>query len=139
MDEKKIIASLQDFFAKAPHLPTKWREVIVTVAPWLALVFGILGILGSISALGLSPVAAIGGVRSGFEMFVVGIAGILSSVLGLLAFPKLRVRAYQGWRFLFFAQVINVISSVLTLDLVGAALSFLIGFYFLYEVKSHYK
>ena len=139
MDEKKIIASLQDFFAKAPHLPAKWREIIVTVVPWLALVFGILGILGSISALGLSPVAVMGGVQSGYEMFVVGIAGILSSLLGLLAFPKLRVRAYQGWRFLFFAQVINVVASVVTLDLLGAALSFLIGFYFLYEVKSHYK
>ncbi len=139
MDEKKIIASLQEFFAKAPHLPAKWREVIVTVVPWLALVFGILGILGGISALGVSPLAGIGGVRSGFEMFVIGIAGILSSVLSLLAFPKLRVRAYQGWRFLFFAQVISVLSSVLTLDLLGAVVGFLIGFYFLFEVKSHYK
>ena len=139
MDEKKMIKSLQDFFAKAPHLPAAWREVIVKVVPWLALVFGVLGILGGISALGLSPMAAVGGVRTGFDMIVVGFAAILSSVLAVMAFPKLRARAYQGWRLLLLAQVVNIVASVLTLDLVGAVLSFLIGFYFLFEVKSYYK
>lgn len=139
MDEKKIIKNLEDFFAKAPHLPAKWREVIVRVVPWLALVFGILGVLAGISALGLSPVATLGGVRNGAQLLIVGIAGIVSSALTLVAFPKLRARVYQGWRLLALAEVVNIAASVLALDFIGAILSFLIGFYFLFEIKSYYK
>lgn len=139
MDEKQIIKNLEDFFAKAPHLPKSWRDLIVKVVPWLALIFGILGILGGISALGVSPAAALGGVNNSFTLIVAGIAGIISSVLSLMAFPHLRAHAYRGWQLSAYALVVNIIASVVTLDLLGAVLGFLIGFYFLFEIKSYYK
>ncbi len=139
MDEKKMIKNLEEFFAKAPHLPAKWRETLVNVLPWLVLVFGVLGVLAGISALGVSPIAALGGVRGGAQLMLSGVALIAGSVLMLLAYSQLRVKAYKGWRLLVLGQAIYVVSQVLSFDLVGAALSFLVGFYFLFEIKSYYK
>lgn len=42
---------LVDVFAKAPHLPQNIRDILITIAPWLALIFGILGII-SLLAIG---------------------------------------------------------------------------------------
>lgn len=42
---------LVDVFAKVPHLPQNIRDILITLAPWLALIFGILGIV-SLLALG---------------------------------------------------------------------------------------
>ena len=42
---------LVDVFAKAPHLPQNIRDILITLVPWLALIFGILGIV-SLLALG---------------------------------------------------------------------------------------
>lgn len=139
MDEKKIIKNLEDFFAKAPHLSSNWRERLVRVAPWFALIFGILGVMASIAIFGLSSAATVGNAQSGYYVVVTALSGIISSVLLLVAFSKLRTREYQGWRFLLLSYTVSILSSVLTLDLVGAVLGFVIGFYFLFEIKSYYK
>lgn len=139
MDEKKLIQTLEEFFSKAPHLPAKWREVLVKIAPWLVLIFGILGVLGGLAALGVSPVATFGGVNYGTKLLIAGVFTLVSSVLMLMAFPGLKARKYQGWRLFFWSEVVSVVASIISLDLVGAVLGFLIGFYILFEIKSHYK
>lgn len=133
-----VIKQLDDVFAKAPHLPANIREILVSIAPWIALIFGILGLLAGLAAVGISPVALLGGVQSSTFILFVGILTIVSSVLMLLAFPKLQQRAYQGWMFLFWAEVASAVSALLDFN-IGSLLGILLGFYILFEIKGYYK
>ena len=144
LNEAGIIKSLEDVFAKAPHLPANVREILVKIAPWIALVFGILGVLAGLGAVGVSPVAAFGGVGNSVYVLISGVLTIIASVLMLMAFPKLQKHLYGGWRLLFWSEVVSVVSSLIGIavapgSIVGAVIGALIGFYILYEIKSYYK
>ncbi len=133
-----IVASLEKLFKGLPHLPENVREVLVKIGPWLALVFGILGILVGVGAMGVSPLALFGGVRTGMMVFVRGLLTLVLSVLMLLAYPGLSKRAYKGWIYLFWAEALSVVYAVLTVS-AGPVLGALIGLYLLFEVKRYYK
>ncbi|MBI2031692.1 MAG: hypothetical protein HYT08_03700 [Candidatus Levybacteria bacterium] len=144
---KGLTKSLDEAYAKLPALPVGIKEFIVTVAPWLALIFGILAILAGISAFGLlsvlSPFAAVSGAGQ------YAISGIISSVIllaqgvvELIAFPSLQARKIKGWNLIFLSLVLSVLSSLTTLSISGVLWSLIaaaIGYYFLYQVKSYYK
>ena len=140
----KYIDMLEDWFKKLPPLPASAKDWIVKLAPWLALIFGVLGVLGGIAATGLltvlSPFIALGG---GLGVATGGIVGavlaIVASALMIVAFPGLRDHKAQGWQMAFYSEVVSVVSSVVALNLVGAVISALIGFYILFQVKSYYK
>ena len=134
----ELVKSLDKLFKKAPHLPANARDVLVTIAPWLALIFGILGIIAGVSAIGLSPMALFGGVDAGMFVLISGVLTIVSSVLMLMAYPKLAKRHYSGWMLLFWSELVSVIPAVFALS-VGSVLGILIGFYLLFEIKGHYK
>ena len=135
---KDLISALDEVFQKLPRLPKSATDVLVNIAPWLALVFGILGVIGGLSAIGISPLALFGGVNASFVVLATGVAAIVSSVLMLMAFPKLKKRAYKGWELLFWSEVISAISAVLSIS-VGSVFGVLIGFYLLFQIKSYYK
>jgi len=148
MAEKKtsvnsIITSMEQLYAKLPSLPKNINDFIVMVVPWLALIFGILGILGSLSAFGVSvvasPLAALGG---GFNvatgLIIATIIGLAASILELIAFPGLLNRKMSGWIFLFWVEVLGVLSALITLSGFGVIMA-LIWFYFLFQIKSYYK
>jgi len=144
---KDLTKSLDEAYAKLPALPVGVKEFIVTVAPWLALIVGILSILAGISIFGLfsilSPFAAVSGAGQ------YAISGIISSVvllaegvIELVAFPSLQARKIKGWNLIFLGLVLSIVSSLISLNissvlwsLIGAA----IGYYFLYQIKSYYK
>lgn len=142
-----IVKSLEVFFKQAPHLPENIREILVKIAPWLALIFGILGVVGGLSALalslGLSPLVALGGeVQTGVGLIIASALGLASSILTLMAYPKLAKHQYSGWMLLFWSELVSVVSVLLTLTtngIVGAILGVLLGFYLLFEIKSYYK
>ncbi|MCL4397997.1 hypothetical protein M1403_03145 [Patescibacteria group bacterium] len=140
----EVIKTMGEWFAKLPNLPANVREILVKIAPWLALIFGILGILGSIAATGfltaLSPFIALGGgVGLAAGSIVGAVLALGSSVLMVMAFPGLRDRKMSGWKLLFGSELVSVIASVVALNLIGAIVGALIGFYLLYQVKSYYK
>ncbi len=144
---KQWTKALDDSYAKLPALPKGATDFIVNIAPWLSLVFGVLSILVGVSAFGflavLSPFAAVAGAGA------YAITGLLSSivllvegVIMIVAFPSLKNRAQRGWNLLFWSLVLSVVSSVLTLNVFGVVQSVvgaLIGYYFLYQMKSYYK
>ena len=148
MEEKKvtglmkqsedIVKSLENLFKGFPHLPENAREVLVKIAPILSLVFGVLGLIGGIGVLFASPLAVLGGVRSGFGVFVTGALTIVSSVLMLMAYPKLKNRQYAGWMYLFWSEALNAVYALFMLS-VGSVIGVIIGLYILFEVKKHYK
>jgi hypothetical protein len=140
-NEKKatdLIAALEKFYKQVPNLPVNIREILVKIAPWLALIFGILGVIVGLGALGLSPVALLGGLEASVMVLATGAISIVASVLMLMAYPKLMKKQYKGWELLFWSEVVSVVSAVLTIS-IGSILGVLIGFYLLFQIKSYYK
>lgn len=139
----QLIKQMGDWFSKLPPLPGNWRDVIVTITPWLALIFGVIGVLGSLAAVGvltfLAPFVILGG---GIGVAGGGIIGavlsLVASILLVLAFPGTRDRKMSGWTLLFWSEVVSFVSGVIAISAAGA-IGALIGFYILFQIKSHYK
>lgn len=137
------IDSVGKMFAKLPAMPKGGRDFIVMIVPWLALIFGILGLLGSISAFRLftyfPPMVYWGGTaRLAGTGIIVLILGIISSVLLLMAFSGTKNKKEKGWRFLYYSEIVALVSSVITVS-PGGILVALVGFYLLYQIRSYYK
>ncbi|OGH18485.1 MAG: hypothetical protein A2868_00845 [Candidatus Levybacteria bacterium RIFCSPHIGHO2_01_FULL_40_15b] len=137
------ISQMEEWFSKLPPLPRNWRDVIVNITPWLALIFGIIGVLGSLAAVGvltfLAPFVVLGG---GIGVASGGIIGALlalvASVLLVLAFVGTRDRKMSGWKLLFFSEAISFVSGVVAFSAAGI-IGALIGFYILFQIRSLYK
>lgn len=147
-----IVKPLEQLYSKAPALPTNWKEGLVKVSPWLALVFGILslltGVLGVLGAGAVSLYAPLAGAAGGILAIWIWVAVVLLFVEGvvlLLAYPSLKNRLMKGWNLLFLLELVWLVSrviDVLTLNvsgIVGAVIGAVIGFYFLFQIKSYYK
>lgn len=139
----QLISSIEEWFLKLPALPKKWLDVIVNITPWIALIFGILGVLGSFAAIGiltfLAPFVALGsgvGVASGG--IIGAILAFVASALLLAAFPGTKAKKISGWNFLFWSEAASIISSVVAISVAGVV-GALIGFYILFQIKSYYK
>ena len=139
----KIVSFLSPYFAKAPQLPANWKGGIVSIMPWLALIFGVLGVIGAIAALGIvsvfSPLLMMGGALStpGTSIVFVVLA-LVSSALLLVAFPGVKGRKMQGWDFLFWSELVSIVSSVISLSVFGVIFG-VVGLYILFQIRSHYK
>ncbi len=136
-----IIPTMESWYKPLPKLPAGIINFLVTVAPWFALIFGALGVLGTLTAFGVlsfvTPYFMMYGKGAGlWQLAVVG--GFISSVLTLLAFPGLRDRKLQGWTMLFWAQIVSVVSTLLALN-IGGIIVAAICFYILFQVKARYK
>ncbi len=134
---------MEEWFAKLPALPKSATDVLVKITPWVALIFGILGVLGSLAGLGiltaLSPIVLLGnGVGGTTTTLVTAVLSLVSSVLLLLAFVGTKALKLQGWKMLFWSQVVSTLSAVLLISLTGVIGAF-IGFYLLYQIKRYYK
>ncbi|MDP3987859.1 MAG: hypothetical protein Q8P80_01805 [Candidatus Levybacteria bacterium] len=138
----KIIKPLGDLYKNAPNLPKGVREFIVVVSPWFALVFGALGVLGTLSVLGIftffSAPVMMGGVNAAAGLSLVLIFGLIESAVMLVAVPSLMSRKEMGWKLLFLSEALGVVSTLLTVAL-GGLIGAVIGFYVLYQIKSSYK
>lgn len=160
---RKAEASLGDLFKSLPALPAEWKEFLVKIVPWLALIGGIvqLGAAWSLYTWASSANSfinytnelsrAMGGetVASGFSVFVYASLIILAieAVLMLVAVPKLLNRQKSGWDLLFLAGLVSLLYAVVSLfmdyrggfgGLFGALVSSAIGFYILFQIREKY-
>jgi len=138
----QLISMMEDWYSKLPPLPKSWTEVIAKITPWIALIFGILGVFGSLAAVGiltaLSPFVAMGGGVGAATNGVIGaVLALVSSALLLSAFPGTNARKMSGWNLLFYSEAVSLVSSVVFFS-VGGVVGVLIGFYILFQIKSHY-
>lgn len=139
----QLIDTVGQWFAKLPPLPVKWREVIVSITPWVALIFGVLGVALSLLGLGvltfLSPLVLLGGgLGAATSGPIAAVLWLVSSVLLLLAFKGTKERKASGWSFLFLSEAVSLVSAV-ALFSVGGFVGSLVGFYILFQIKSYYK
>ena len=141
--ENTVVVSAEKLYNKLPSLPKGVKEFAVAVVPWLAIIFGILGILGSFAAFGISTVAspfiALGGdVGLATNLIIATLLGLVESVLMVVAFPSLLKRKYFGWILLFWVEVLAVIAGVITLSIYTIIVA-LIWLYFVFQIKAYYK
>ncbi|MBI3341658.1 hypothetical protein HY024_00890 [Candidatus Curtissbacteria bacterium] len=143
-----LAKTMEGWFKQLPSLPASAVDVLVNIAPWIALVFGILGVLSGLAGFGLltafSPLAMMGGVNGYGLGFIAAIGLIVSSVLELAAFPGLKARKMSGWNLLFWSEIVSVVASVVGLvtggaGIVGSVIGALIGLYLLFQIKPKYK
>lgn len=131
-------------FDKAPHIPAEGRRVLVQIAPWLALLGGVLGI-SAIWATGIFTGALMVTLlqSAGSVVWVLALAvGLCSAVLDLLAFQPLRQQKKHGWNLLFWATLLSgaaaIVQIVLGYSSLGSLLGILIGLWLLFEVRGMY-
>ena len=147
-----LVEPLEKLYAQAPALPVAWRETLVKITPWLALIFGVLalasGLLGVLGAGALTAVAPLAGTNGGILAIWVWVAVavlFVQGVLLLLAYPSLKKKALKGWNLLFIIELVWLVSRVidiLSFNLIGiisALIGTAIGLYILFQIKSYYK
>lgn len=138
-----VVDQVGSLFDKFPALPKDARELLVKVAPWIALIFGALGVLGALAGFGVltvfSPLAMMGGGAGAVGAGIItAVLWLLSSVLMLAAFPGTKNRKAQGWNFLFYSEAVSLAANVLSFTLSGLVFA-LIAFYLLFQIRSYYK
>ncbi|NJL15709.1 MAG: chromate transporter [Microscillaceae bacterium] len=132
--EKELLPLFTD---KAPfQLPTEWREAIVKYSPYVMMILAPLSVL----AIGLSTLASI------FSLLTVNFLGtlslilsIVSIVLDLMAIPGLFATSRGGWKLVYLAWLISLLSNLLSFSFLSIIPAFLIGGFFLFQVRSYYK
>ncbi|CAN5123574.1 hypothetical protein BH09PAT1_BH09PAT1_1720 [soil metagenome] len=134
-----LIPMMESWFKKAPALPANAKDTIVKIMPWIALIFGILGVLAGLGAVGVSPVVVFGGVRNSMVVLLSGVLTIVASVMMLMAYPKMKALKMSGWNLLFWSTLISFVASLIIGSIVSAIIWGLVEFYILFQIKSYYK
>ena len=139
--------TLNEYFGKkAPALPQNIKEIIVKIAPYLVIISLIFTIPAILVLFGLGSLATVlspmGGANSaaGVPAMWIGIVLLIPvAILEIMAVPGLFSKKIAAWRYMFWAQFISIVSSLVQVNITGALLSAIIGFYILFQIKSLYK
>jgi hypothetical protein len=120
---------------KLPPAPESLLSAYVRWAPWVAIVFGIIGGLFLLALLVfgavLSPFLLLGGasaVSSGFGLFVTLILGIVTSVLEVVGGYLMLKRRLTGWWLLAIGLVVGALSNLFNVSLFGLVITLLIAY-----------
>lgn len=135
------------YIKKAPFtIPDNWKEIIVKVAPYLNVVGIVLALLALPVLLGFGALSTMVGVASGSALNPLNnIFGILALVftlaslaLSIMAAQGLFKRKASAWKLMFYNSLLNAVQGVLMLNITGLVITFIVGFYVLYQVKAKY-
>ncbi len=153
---------LEDVNKKLPQLPVKGREVLAKIVPWLALIGGVLTLLGILSfwqtghyvdeytnVLNQWSVAtgqALTTPTLGFTWYLLLVVMVIEAVVLLVAFPRLKEGKRSGWKLLFYLAVLSLVLGVLYIftpgygggSFVGTLIGSAIGFYLLMQIRPYF-
>lgn len=133
---------------KAPQLPKGLKNFIVWIAPYLTILGVIVTLLAVVPllflALGMSALLApfmYADTVWEWGLFgIVGLAGmIVTLVLSIQAIPGLFKRLRTAWTKLFWISLVNIVVGVFSGNFFGTAISALINWYILFQIRSVYK
>lgn len=136
-----FMATLEYYLVtKAPfQLPTSVKEFIVKFGPWIDLLFLLTFIPLIFALIGFGAffsAYSMGYYAGGWSIY--SILSLIAFVLGVIALPGLFGRKLVGWNFLFYSQIIYFVQSIISGNLIGGLIGVIIGFYFLFQIKSYY-
>jgi hypothetical protein len=128
---------------KLPAAPPGLLNFYMSVAPWVAIVFGILGILISLVALVgstiLGPMLVMfGSPGTGFALLLGSIIALVSSVLELIGGWMMLQRKATGWWLLALGLVVGFLSSLVRISILTLIVLLLIAYVHL-QVKPNYR
>jgi len=138
---KELDAIFEDLFLKkAPPLSKNAKEWVVKIAPWLALVFGLMVLSGLLTVSGFGIITAPLWIFSRHSTFylISTIIGIAQAVLELIAVPHLFKRTKRGWELLYWSNLLGVLSGIIHIS-VFSLIFVAVSLYFLYQVREYYK
>ena len=100
-----------------------------------------IGVLGLLAAFGLGTAAVGIGAMSyggGFN-FYIGIAvAAVTLVMYLMAFNPLKARKRAGWNLIYYAMLLSLLSNLIQLNIIGALIGGIIGFWVLFQIREKY-
>lgn len=143
---KQLTKTLELYLVKkAPALPKGIKELLVKIAPWLAIIGVVISIPGVLVLFGLSslitmmPYGGYGMMKWGGGFSIGVIFLIAALILEILAIPGLLKRKVMGWNYLYYAALVNAVYALVRFDLIGLVIGTLISLYLLFQIKSYYK
>ncbi len=149
-----LLKFLDGYYAKSPALPKGGKDFLVAAAPWLALLgalfalfaaYGVYQLMTWTNAVVNNPYfQAYAPGSGGFSLWLILsiVVLLIWAVFYFLAFSPLRAKKTKGWYLILYGMLLNVLNAVVTLSIISVVFSiigFLIGYYFLYQVKSYYS
>lgn len=128
---------------KAPSIPSKWKELIVKLAPWLTLILMLFALPVVLGALGvgalLAPIGILGGFRIGILNILTLLLTAVSLVMEAMAIPGLFNKTKKGWYMVYYSTLLYGVVNILDFNIGGLILGTLLSLYFLFQVKEYYK
>lgn len=152
-DFKSLMKQLEDNLElylgrKAPALPKEWKEFLVKIAPYLAILGVVLGVPAILALLGVStfivPLGTLGGALAGKPFLGVGfLVSVLflgaMVVLEALAISPLFKRSKTGWNYMYYATLLGAVQNIISLNVGGLVIGTLLSLYLLFQVRELYK
>jgi hypothetical protein len=128
---------LEPIFTKQlPAFPDNIKDLFVKIAPFLAIIGVVFGVLGVGFTALLSPFAWFAG------SFIYGIGMIFLIVMIALegmAIPGLFAVKKEGWRYMYYAQFVSVVYSLCMGSWISGIIGAFIGFWILFQIKEKYS
>ncbi len=130
---------------KAPFsLPQGVVDVLVKFAPIASIILGVLAAFGALAVFGLSsllgPFVLLGGGAGALgNAFLSAIFLGIIAVMYFMAYPGLKARKMSGWTLMFYIETLYILSDLVNVRIASAVLSAVVGYYFLFQVRSAYK
>jgi hypothetical protein len=128
-----------------PAAPPGLLDGYMRFAPWIAIVFGILGIFGSLALMGLGAVlspfllfAGAEGVQAGGALFIALIVALLTSALEVVGGYLMLQRRANGWWLLALGLVVSLLSNLLHGAIFSLLIVAVVGYIHL-QVKPNYR
>jgi hypothetical protein len=128
---------------KLPLAPPGLLNGYMNVVPWIAIVFGILGILISLAALIgstiLGPLMVMfGAAGSGFSLILASLLSLVIAVLEVAGGFMMLQRRLTGWWLMAAGMIVSLLSSLLHVSALGLIFWLLIAYIHL-QVKPNYR
>lgn len=140
---KGLMETLEYYFVtKAPfQIPANIKEWIVKFTPWINVIFLLTIVPMALAIIGLGSVFSF---YAGSYFYHTGwgiynIISLVTLVLGIMALPGLFKRAMSGWRLTFYEIILSFVGSLFYGSIIGGLIGLIIGWYFLFQIKSYYK
>ncbi|MCE6991537.1 hypothetical protein [Dyadobacter sp. CY323] len=129
------------FLEKFPPFSDSVKEFLVQYGPYFILILSVFGLFGLLTAFGIGGAAMGMGAVSigmGFNFYVGVVLIVITLIMYLMAFTPLRARKRSGWNLLYYASLINVVTQLIQLNIIGALIGALIGFWVLFQIRGKY-
>lgn len=161
---KAIENKLDDMLVKkAPYkLPDNFKKGLVTAMPWLALIGGVLSLLGAWGVYQLvswvsnwmgvaNDLGAAYGYYTGYSasfgplLWLSLLLLVVEAVVSFTAFSPLKSHKKRGWDLMYWLSLLNVVYAVVYLIAAPNIMQFIfsllgsaIGLYLLFQIRSYY-